>query len=148
MRTYIRHPFDITMRYALPDTRGNTRKIERQLKDICEGGLCFTTSEYIPTGSRILIEIPIQEPAFEATGIVAWCHHHTNDCYDIGVEFEDDDLQLHLRIVEQACHIKHYMRKEQRMGRNITGNQAAQEWVSKYSDDFPSLWNIGRYQHT
>lgn len=137
MRTYIRHPFDVTIQYLIEDSISDEFENECTLKDICEGGLCFYSPYPVRIGSRIHIQIPIREPAFSSEGIVAWCKKANE--YEIGVKFTDDDIRYNLRMVEQACHIKHYLRQEQKTGRELSTNQAAYEWIKKYADQFPSF---------
>ena len=110
MRMYIRHPFDVTMQYMVEDSISDQYEHIRTLKDVCEGGLCFHSPIPVKVGARIHIEIPFREPAFEAEGVITWCHKA--DDYEVGVQFEDENSDYHLRMIEQACHIKHYMRQE------------------------------------
>ena len=135
MRMYIRHPFDVTMHYMVEDAISDRYNMERTLKDVSEGGLCFQSPEPIKVGSRIHIKIPIDEPAFEAEGVVAWCNEL--DGYEVGVQFDNEDIDYTLRMVEQACYIKHYMRQEHKAGRDLSTNEAAQEWITKFAFDFP-----------
>ncbi len=137
MRMYIRHPFDITMHFMAENAISDQFENERKLKDISEGGLCFYSPDPIEIGSRLYIQIPIREPAFSAEGVVTWCNK--KDEYEVGVKFEDDDVNYNVRMVEQACHIKHYLRHEQKAGRELSTKQAVDEWLIKYADDFPSL---------
>lgn len=139
MRMYIRHPFDVTMHYMVENAISDNYDHTRTLKDVCEGGLCFYSPVPIEVGARIHIKIPIREPAFEAEGVVSWCKKAAE--YEVGVQFNDEDIEYHLRMVEQACHIKHYMRQEEKNGRHLSANQAAQEWINKYASEFPSLDN-------
>lgn len=132
MRRYIRHPFDVTIRYTVDETAGNGK----ELKNISEGGLCFHSPTPIDTGSRIRIEIPIEPEAFVAEGIVVWCRRHEG--YEIGVQFDEATQSFSLRMVEQVCHIKHYQREVlAKEGRRLSNEEAALEWISKYAKVFP-----------
>jgi hypothetical protein len=134
---YIRHPFDVTMHYMVEDLISDHYEHEHTLKDVCEGGLCFYSPVPVEIGARIHIRIPIREPAFEAEGVVTWCKQ--TDRYEIGVQFDDESIDYNLRMVEQTCHIKHYMRREQKNGRQLSANEAAKEWITKYAAEFPAL---------
>ena len=138
MRMYIRHPFDVTMHYMVENAISDDYDHARILKDVCEGGLCFYSPVPVQVGARIYIKIPIREPAFEAEGVVTWCNKA--DGYEVGVQFEGENIDYNLRMVEQACHIKHYMRQEEKSGRQLSTNEAAQEWIDKYAADFPDLF--------
>ena len=52
----------------------------------------------------------------------------------------NEDELFRLRMIEQICHIEHYrneMLKQQ--GRELSIEEAAQEWISRYAGEFPSL---------
>lgn len=86
----------------------------------------------------IHLTIPVQEPAFEATGVIAWCHR-TNSHYEVGVQFADANTEFAVRMVEQVCQIHHYQREVlEKEGRSLSGADAAAEWVAKYAQDFPA----------
>ena len=138
MRVYIRHPFDVTIQYYTSDSNEDFDDgDERILKDISEGSICFKSETPIQKNSKIHIKIPISQPAFEADGFVTWCKKNQNSDYEIGVKFADDSIEFTLRMVEQACHIKHYMLTEKELGREINSDEAAEEWISKYASEFP-----------
>jgi hypothetical protein len=43
-------------------------------------------------------------------------------------------------MVEQVCHIEHYKNEvKRREGREISGEQAANEWIAKFAGNFPKL---------
>ncbi len=43
-----------------------------------------------------------------------------------------------MRMVEQVCHIERYRADVlEREGRALTGEQAAEEWIKRYAEDFP-----------
>ena len=72
-------------------------------------------------------------------GNVVWCDRSGNG-YEIGIEFEKSRDVFRLRMIEQICHIEHY-RKEILLqeGRELTTQEAASEWITKYASDFPAL---------
>ncbi len=132
MRQFIRHPFDVTIRYTVGDAINDSR----ELKNVSEGGLCFHSPHPIAAGSRIHIEIPIEGEPFSADGVVMWCHQHGD--YEIGVQFDGATQDFSLRMVEQACHIKHYQREIlEKEGRQLNIEEAAREWIQKYAQLFP-----------
>ena len=43
-------------------------------------------------------------------------------------------------MIEQVCHIEHYRKEVMlREGRELSAQEAAREWISKYAGDFPAL---------
>ncbi len=134
MRKYIRHPSNVPIHYTLADVVAHEKEY---LKNISQGGLCFSANAPIEPGSSILIQIPIRDPMFEAVGIVVW-NHKTNSHYDVAVEFSDVKTGTRLRIVEEVCHIEKYKKDMlENEGRELTSEEAAIEWIQKYVKDFP-----------
>ena len=132
MRQYIRHPFDVTIRYTV----GEIVQDGEELKNLSEGGLCFHSPTPIAVGSRIHIEIPLEGQPFEADGVVVWCREQAG--YEVGVHLDDGVQNFNLRMVEQLCHIKHYREEvRSREGRELSYDEAALEWIGKYAKLFP-----------
>jgi len=134
MREFIRHPAGIPICYTLPgsiDNRGD------RLKNISRGGLCFTTGMHIDPGKLIDIEISVVDPVFKALGVVVWCSKN-NGMYYVGVRFRDVETEFAMRLVEQVCHMEGYRQAILRTeGRELTSEEAAAEWIAKYSETFP-----------
>jgi hypothetical protein len=133
-RRFLRHPSDVPICYSLREMIADEHDY---LRNIGEGGLCFSSRLAIQPGTRIHIQIPIADPVFEADGIVAWCHHH-GKFFEVGVRFEGVEDRYGVRMVEQVCHIEHYRHEIQaREGRSLSSEEAALEWIQKYADRFP-----------
>jgi Tfp pilus assembly protein PilZ len=134
MRLYIRHPSDVPIDYQLGD-RTDTRR--DQLSNFSEGGLCFVAKERIEPGAEIHFAIPIMPPQFHATGVVVWCRKE-GDEYMVGVKFTREETAYAVRMVEQLCYIEHYRQSVMEAdGRQLSGEEAALEWIEKYADRFP-----------
>lgn len=134
MRQFIRHPLDIPIQYSLINIDKDERSV---LNNISQGGLCFRANGDIEIGRAIRINIAIHESTFEATGIIVWCRR-MNGHYDVGVKFEDANTEFSVRMIEQVCHINHYKKEIlEKEGRTLSGQEAAAEWVEKFSRDFP-----------
>ena len=73
------------------------------------------------------------------TGVVVWCTQ-IDENYEIGVRFCDTRNAFRIRILEQLCHIENYRQERQKSeGRNLSREEAAQEWISRYAYNFPSF---------
>ena len=106
--------------------------------NVSRGGLSFFSEEALPLGAIIHIAIPIDDPAFEVEGSVVWCRPD-GAAYTIGVVFDDQSSAYSVRMVEQVCYIEHYRASVKvNEGRELSSEQAAQEWINKYAADFPS----------
>ncbi len=134
MREFIRHPTDVPIIYKFGDIVADKTNF---LKNISQGGLCFSSKVYIEEGTTLDVEIPVSHPVFSATGVVVWCRA-CDDFFDVGVKFMDMATEETLRIVEQVCYIEHYKKEvAEKEGRLITGQEAALEWIKKFAKDFP-----------
>jgi len=74
-------------------------------------------------------------------GVVVWCR--TLDRVEAarhayGVEFSDTQAIRRARLMEQICHIEAYREIQRvRFGRQLTSNQAVEEWIARYASRFP-----------
>ena len=134
MRCFIRHPTDIPLEVSISGVEelGSSR-----LRNISEGGLCFRSDTNLALGTRVHVLIPVQDPPFEADGVVVWSHFQRG-YYQVGVEFDEQTTKFALRMVEQVCHIEQY-RKEvlETEGRYLSQEKATVEWIARYASKFP-----------
>lgn len=133
-RRFIRHPSDIPIDFDVLDYKHSAHS---PLKNVSRGGLCFSSERSIPIGTSVHIIIHIQQPAFEVDAAVTWCKPD-DQCFTVGVAFDDVSTAYSVRMVEQVCYIEHYRKwvflSE---GRTISSEEAAMEWINKYAADFP-----------
>lgn len=135
MRQYIRHPVNIPIEvnvtgYISPDKMPHA-------SDLGSGGLSFHFHQYIEPGTDVSIKIPYTKPAFETNAKVVWCRKQSNGA-ELGVVFLSSDDAFKTRMVEQICYIENYKHTVSRIeGRNLTIEDAAIEWISKYAAEFP-----------
>ena len=132
-RSYMRHPMEIPIQYSIEDQSSG----KHTLRNISKGGLCFRSDEKIPVGSTISVAISLGDLSAEVRGVVAWTARK-DLFYEVGVKFDSRSDVFHFRLIEQLCSIAHYrttvMENE---GRDLTNEEAAQEWISKYAATFP-----------
>ena len=134
MRTYIRHPANIPVQIHIET---QTPGMPHRLNNVSRGGLAFNAAEPLPKGSVIRLTIAVVDPVFEAQGIVTHCHREA-DQYVVGIEFIHRNDLFVARMVEQICHIEQYKYEvAAQEGRQLSGQEAATEWIRKYADSFP-----------
>ncbi len=137
MRKYIRHPSDIPIEFdieGISDAHGTDN-----LNDVSFGGLSFNSNHKIAAGTQISITISFVNPPFQSFVKVKWCRKK-GASYLIGVSFIDIEDAYRARMIEQICHIEHYKREVlERDGRNLSGEEAASEWIRRYASKFPQL---------
>jgi hypothetical protein len=135
MRQFIRHPSDIPIEIR---DAADSPEVQRRVKNISFGGLAFSSDTPLKPESLIALRIHCLRPAFEvAAARVAWCRNEGSK-FAVGVEFLDLAEAFRVRMVEQICHIESYRKEiEQREGRQLTTEEAAREWISRYASSFP-----------
>ncbi|MDH5571585.1 MAG: PilZ domain-containing protein [Gammaproteobacteria bacterium] len=133
-RKYIRHPSGIPIDVVVSESPELGQKY---LHDISNGGLCFDSRTRLANGRDILIRVYVRKEPVEIRGHVVWCHRSQTG-YEIGVVFHGADEAYRARMVEQVCHIEQYRQQLLKTeGRELTSEEAAREWISKYAPEFP-----------
>jgi hypothetical protein len=134
MRRYIRHPAKIPIEYAV---NRDDPVSGIHAHNVGECGLAFHTDHKLTPGTRINLRIPLVDPPFETVAKVVWCHLR-GDGFETGVEFSRSDQAYSVRMCEQVCHIENYRNEVKAAeGRELTPEEAAAEWVSKFAAKFP-----------
>jgi hypothetical protein len=135
-RRFIRHPSRMPLHF---DVHGGVDQRDEYLRNVSEGGLCFASAIALPPGQRLRLTIPVLGQRFEIDGRVAWCRPG-NEGYEIGVSFFDPQDRFAIRMVEQLCYVEAYRRQvAQDEGRELSREQAAEEWIERFADQFPVL---------
>lgn len=135
-RKSIRHPADIPLSWTLGDVVVHDTEY---LRNISIGGLAFSSQRKMTLGAEIDIAIPIRNPEMHIGGIVVWCTDNEDGTFDVGVQFRDAETKFRMRMVEQVCHIEHFKKEVlETEGRDLTGEQAAMEWIHRFAKDFPA----------
>jgi Tfp pilus assembly protein PilZ len=136
MRQFIRHPSDVPIEIRCAADSAYVRRFTRTVSG---GGLAFASDTAIEPETIIALRIPNLRPVFEvATARVAWCQSEGSQ-YAVGVQFFDSEEAFRVRMVEQICHIERYRHDvAQREGRQLTAEEAAVEWISRYASSFPN----------
>lgn len=133
MRTFIRHPSDVPIEIQLENW--NTQN-EQFLNNVSAGGLSFRSFILLEENAVIRIRISMVKPMFEARARVVWCRKE-NEHFDVGIEFVDLQDLFRARMIEQICRIEHYKKEMyEKEGRELSGREAALEWITKYAGSF------------
>ena len=139
IRKYIRHPSDVPIEVSLDLVADDSDDTEdKTLTNVSLGGLSFISKQPLRAGQIASVSIPILKQDTNLVGTVVWCEN-SDSGYEIGVEFEGSKDVFRLRMIEQICHIEHYRKEVKHVeGRELSSEQAAEEWIKCYADDFPS----------
>jgi len=138
MRRYIRHPSDIPIEIEVLGTQEACGS--DKLTTVSLGGVSFMCIQPLELGSLVRVRIEVVQPEFEASAQIRWCKKLNEGGYEVGAELLTEDEAFKTRMVEQICHIEHYKREVlAREGRELTGQQAAAEWIERYAASFPRI---------
>jgi PilZ domain len=132
MRTYIRHPTSIPIQVCAAGQNESQSKV----RNLSTGGLSFVTDQPVKVGTVIEFDIPVTKPDYHGRGVIVWRREQSPEHYEVGIRFTSDNEYFHARMVEQVCQIEDYRKRVALKGRELTSEQAALEWIEKYSGDF------------
>ena len=140
IRKYIRHPSDVPIQVASDWTELEfDESADQTLTNLSLGGLSFVSRAPLDILHQVRVCIPILNQDNFLVGKVVWCEK-SDKGYEIGVEFDSSEEVFRLRMIEQICHIEHYRKEVARVeGRELSTQEAASEWISRYASDFPAL---------
>lgn len=141
-RKFIRHPADVPIEFSMRDG-ANEQGAEDgtpasgSTMDVSLGGLAFASRSCPDAGQLVEIRISAVKPEFRTEARVVWCRRLPVG-YEVGVAFLDSTDAFRARMVEQVCQIELYRAEvRESEGRELTGPEAASEWIRKYASHFP-----------
>ncbi len=106
------------------------------LVNISLGGLSFSLVDPITIGDEVMISINHIEPPVELTGNIRWCRKFS-ERYEVGLEFNNLSDPFLSRMLRQICEIEKYRANQlKEYDREISSEQAAEEWIVKYAAEF------------
>ena len=140
IRKFIRHPADVPIQVTLDWAEDeDDETVDQTITNVSLGGLAFHSLKALEVLQRVRICIPILNQDNFLIGNVVWCEKSKRG-FEIGIEFENSKDVFRLRMIEQICHIEHYRNEIARVeGRELSSQEAAKEWISKFAGDFPAL---------
>lgn len=131
MRNYIRHPTSIPIKVS------SSGEVSSQVRvnNLSAGGLSFFTDLPVKVGSVVDLMIPFVTPDYQGEGVIVWRRSHAPG-YEVGVRFANDDEYFRVRMVEQVCQIEEYRQQLAEVGRKLTAEEAAMEWINRFAANF------------
>ena len=143
-RRFIRHPMCFPLKYrVIKATLRKSPKEERSTtSDINRGGLLFSAQQSVKIGTLINIKIPFQSKIFSVKAKVVHCKKIPDmDLYNVGVSFMRVSEAFKIKLIEQMYLISEYRDlKSVRLGKEISLQEASQEWIKRYSKKFEKLY--------
>ena len=103
------------------------------------GELAVHCKSPFPMGAKVILDIQIPDTAAELSGKVIWSYKAEHG-YLLGVSFQSQSEAYRMRMIEQVCHIEAYRESlRTTAGRHLNREEAAIEWIARYSKDFPEI---------
>jgi hypothetical protein len=143
-RRFIRHPLSIPLTYKVLKKVQDTGKegLSGITNNISIGGLLFSAKYPIEVGSLIVIKMPFEDKIFNVKSRVVHCTKGgSTKLYNIGASFYRPYDAFKVKLIEQIYLITEYrdLRSVQ-LGREVSLEEASQEWVKRYSERFKRLY--------
>lgn len=140
IRKHVRHvtgiPIQVKLDYATTDFEDGN---EDTITNVSLGGLSFIADDRLEIAETIQVRFPVLYLDTTLSGKVIWCQK-TRKGYEVGLEFDDKDEMERLKMIDQITDIEQYRRRKETIeGRQISSEQAAREWVTKYAGSFSAL---------
>lgn len=132
MRRYLRHSTSVGLEIAIVGESSEAVTAS----NLSEGGLCFVSDVPMQVGDVVDLRITDTRPEFICEGVVVWRREQDSDHYEVGVRFANDNEYFRARMVEQVRQIESYRERLAAVGRSLTSEAAAVEWIEKYASDF------------
>jgi hypothetical protein len=132
MRNYIRHPTSIPIQVS--STGAQASRVHAC--NLSAGGLCFFTNVPVQIGSVVDLSISFVKPDYQGEGVIVWRRDKKPRGFEVGVRFANDNEYFRMRMVEQVCQIERYRQHLVEMGRNLSSEAAALEWIERFAKDF------------
>lgn len=143
-RRFIRHSMCFPLRYRVITKISEKKPKEKQVvtSNISRGGLLFSSQQPVKIGSFINIKIPFQSKIFSVKGKVVHCKKIPDvNLYNIGVSFTQVSEAFKIKLIEQMYLISECRDLSSvRLGREISLQEASQEWIKRYSKRFEKLY--------
>ena len=143
-RRFIRHPMCFPLKYKIMRKAPvqSTEEEKATTLNIGRAGLLFLASKAVDAKTIIMIRIPFQEKIFNVKAKVVHCGKNAEtSLFNIGVSFLRSTDAFKVKLIEQMYLISEYrdLRSIQ-IGKEITLQEASQEWIKQYSKRFQKLY--------
>lgn len=134
--SYIPHPREIPVRVTVRKASGT---VFRRLENPGLGGIRLICQQPHRPGLLVDLDVRVCGEWRQLRGLVVSLRD-VEAGYEVGMGFLSRSDAFEGRMIEQACHIESYKQGISRtQGRNISAEQAAREWIGRFSATFPPL---------
>jgi hypothetical protein len=139
-RKFIRQAVNFPLTYRVVGSRNGEEK--SKTVNVGRGGLLFTARHPAKELSTVMIKIPFRNKVFAVKGKVAHCRFSlAKRLYEIGINFYTVSDAFKTKLIEQLYLINEFRDlRTRQLGRVVSAEEAAQEWIKRYSKRFRRLY--------
>lgn len=139
-RKYLRHLFVSPLEFQIEESSRGGEKT--QTINASEGGLMFVAQSFVELGSIIKLNMPLYGKVFNIKAKVAHVEKcHDSELFNVGVSFVTYSDAFKVKLIEQIYLIEEYrVLRSLQLGREMTIQEASQEWIKRYSERFEQLY--------
>ena len=139
-RKYIRHLLVNPLDFQIDES---SKGVERtHTLNVSEGGLMFASRSSVEAGAMIKLNMPLYGKVFKINAKVVHSEKSQEPgLFNIGVEFVTYSDAFKVKLIEQIYLIEEYrVLRSLQLGREMTIQEASQEWIKRYSERFQQLY--------
>ena len=142
-RQFVRHPIEVKVEIH---QTGSSSFRSARTQDLSFGGICITHKKAYSIGQVVRVSIPVSRKVFRIKGRISYCYTESSwQAYKIGIAFLHPSSMFILKMAQEIVFIQRYQKEVQRqLGRPISENEAAEQWIRKNAREFADLFD--RYQ--
>jgi c-di-GMP-binding flagellar brake protein YcgR len=139
-RKYIRHLFVSPLEFQIEEAPAEMEKTHTV--NVSEGGLMFVSRRSVDVGAMIKLSMPLYGKMFIISAKVMHVEKNAESgLFDIGVVFVTYSDAFKVKLIEQIYLIEEYrVLRSLQLGREMTIQEASQEWIKRYSERFQKLY--------
>lgn len=138
-RKFLRCPLKIPIQLQLPKDRV---PIHSRTGDLSEGGLHFYFVRQLARGTIFQVKIPVAGRLFQIAGEVVYSlRDEVTGLFRTGLLFKEPASAFRVKIAEEILRIQKFREElSRKAGFAVSEEEAAQEWIKKYSKEFAEVY--------
>lgn len=137
-RKFLRTPLKIPVELQLPKDR---IPIHSQTGDLSEGGLHFYFVRELVPGTVLQVKLHVAGRLFRLTGEIVYSFRdEITGLFRTGLKFKEPASAFRAKIAEEILRIQKFREElSRKTGAAVSEEEAAQEWVKRYSKAFSEI---------
>lgn len=136
---FIQHPAAVAVRLC---TTSDHDSLGMDLVAHGRGGVCVPSALGYQPGTPLQVRVSVDGSELSYRGLVLW-RRSRRRAFELGLAFATADAAFRARMIEQLCHIDAYRQRALARGRSLDFEDAAAEWIDRYSGSFPQIGGCG-----